>query len=205
MYLIKNKKAQTRDLSCLICQVTWNAGCLSTAGPCCFLRQLCAHVCMCGCECMCLHDPAIQKSAHCCKTQQEMETWANGYKHEGEEGCRKATRQMKVRGKETLETREREERERESAFYFRQCLEVFWRESMWVSVCVCVSGMVCVYTDITACYCSVHVPDGGSCFSVSVSATHSELTHSLCLYCLLLTSSILFTHSHFISNFATTC
>lgn len=100
---------------------------------------------------------------------------------------------------------EREKRERESAFYFRQCLEVFWRESMWVSVCVCVSGMVCVYTDITACYCSVHVPDGGSCFSVSVSATHSELTHSLCLYCLLLTSSILFTHSHFISNFATTC
>lgn len=106
---------------------------------------------------------------------------------------------MKIKGKETLETRESEKRAHGS-LQTKICEE---RARVWMCVCVCVGGwylawFVFIWTSqpVTALFMCL-TEAAASC----VCECDRELTRSLCLYFMLFISSTLFTH--FILNFVT--
>lgn len=167
----EKKKLNTRswDLSCIVC--CWLS-----------VNHWAALLCETAvCECACVRArvymvlPSRQMTAHVGETQEKTETWAAASRNHEE----KAVKQQQRKWKSEENKRQRRDKE-ERAFHFRPCLEVFWRKSVCVcGVCVwgLVSGVVCILTSASFCFC--RVPDWGSCFSVCVG--DRELTHTLSL------------------------
>lgn len=158
---------------------------------------------MCVCACTCLHGPAIQTN--------DSTRWRNAGKNGNvscslqeprRKGCKTAAEKMEVRGKQ--ETKKRQRRESVSLqTMFRSFLKKE-RVCVW---CVCVRAGIWrgLYTDISqflllSC---VRLRQLLQC----VCGRQRAHTHTLspCLFWMFFISSVLFTHSHFISNFATSC